>query len=164
MDQSGKFHPIFLSTITDIFNKFDLVISNSIDFKEFKGFMEIIGKSIKDEVEWKTTITGKFNSYEDALTLKGFKDWWRQQLISEGDATIWMWLEKLGYDRDLYSLRSRIFTITFHSRCLDGEEPIEVRVRDAIGTDIDNKTSELILAQYGVEKEVGEGYKVVCAH
>jgi hypothetical protein len=66
--------------------------------------------------------------------------------LSEGEATVWLWLEKLGYDRDLYSLRSRIFTATFHSRCLEGEDPIEVRIRDAIPTDIDNKTSELVLA------------------
>ena len=68
-------------------------------------------------------------------------------MISDGEAQIWSWLEKLGYDRDLYSVRSRIFTITFHSRCLDGlDSPIEVRIRDAIGTDIDNKTNEMILA------------------
>lgn len=94
------------------------------------------------------------------MTVKGFKEWWKAQLISEGEATIWTWLEKLGYDRDLYSLRSRIFTITFHSRCLDGEEPIEIRVRDAVGTDIDNKTNEMIINQFGQEEVQGEGYKV----
>ena len=82
-------------------------------------------------------------------------------MLAEGEATIWTWLEKLGYDRDLYSLRSRIFTVTFHSRCLDGEEPIEVRVRDAVGLDLDNKASEMILATYGQEEAAGEGYKVI---
>lgn len=152
MDSQGAFHPQFTSAITDIFNKFDLVVSHSIDFKEFKGFVDIIGKPLKDEAEFKATVTSRFNSYEDALTLKGFKDWWKQQLLSEGEATIWQWLEKMGYDRDLYSLRSRIFTVTFHSRCLDGEEPIEVRIRDAVGTDLDNKTTEMLLAMNGQEE------------
>ena len=35
----------------DIFKKFDLVISNTIDFKEFKALYEIIGKKIT-EVEY----------------------------------------------------------------------------------------------------------------
>ena len=56
-----------------------------------------------------------------------------------------MWLEKLGYDRDLYSVRSRLFSLNFHSRSLEGDDSIEVRVRDAIGTDIDNRTNEMIL-------------------
>lgn len=32
---NGQLTPMFESTITDIFKKFDLVISNTIDFKEF---------------------------------------------------------------------------------------------------------------------------------
>lgn len=67
-------------------------------------------------------------------------------MIAEGEPTIWTWLEKLGYDRDLYSLRSRLFTINFHSRILEVEGgSVEVRVRDAVGTDIDNRTNEMIL-------------------
>jgi hypothetical protein len=46
---------------------------------------------------------GKYNSYENSLTLRGFKDWWRSQLISEGEGVIWQWMEKLGYDRDFFS-------------------------------------------------------------
>ena len=54
-------------------------------------------------------------------------------------------LEKLGYDRDLFSLRSRNIFLTFHGRPLEGEEPFEVRIRNAIVTDIENKCNELIL-------------------
>jgi len=125
-----------------------LVISNTIDFKEFRGFLEIIGKPLpRDELDFKNTISSKYNNFEGGLTLRGFKEWWKANLIAEGEAAIWAWLEKLGYDRDLYSVRSRIFTISFHSRCLEGgEAPIEVRVRDAVGTDLDNKSTEMILA------------------
>ena len=49
MDTQGNFTTLFTSTITDIFNKFDLVVSHSIDFKEFKGLLEILGKPLKDE-------------------------------------------------------------------------------------------------------------------
>ncbi len=45
-------HPLLAATITDIFNKFDLVISHSIDFKEFKAFLDIIGSKLllKDDL------------------------------------------------------------------------------------------------------------------
>ena len=81
--------------------------------------------------------------------------------MHEGDATIWTWLEKLGYDRDLYSLRSRLFSINFHSRILEvGGGSVEVRVRDAVSTDIDNRTNELILEKQGSKEDQGEGYEV----
>jgi hypothetical protein len=104
---------LFESTISDIFNKFDLVVNNTIDFKEFKGFTEIIGIALKDEAEFKNTILARFNSHEGALTLRGFKDWWKQQLFAQGQPQIWQWLEKLGYDRDFYSNRSRVFGVIF---------------------------------------------------
>ena len=54
-------------------------------------------------------------------------------------------LEKLGYDKDFYSIRSRLFNMSFHSRTIEGEGQMEVMIRDAIGTDIDNVTNKLIL-------------------
>ena len=110
--------------------------------------MEIIGKpALKDEAQFKQEISSKYNSTtEGGLTLRGFRDWFRSQLISEGEAAIWKWLELLGYDRDLYSVRSRIITMNFHSRILEiGGGSVEVRCRDAVGTDIDNRVNEMIL-------------------
>ena len=72
-----------------------------------------------------------------------------------------MWLEKLGYDRDLFSLRSRLFTLNVHSRPLEGEASVEVRVREALATDIDSKLNEMILAEFGTEEASGDGYKIV---
>lgn len=54
------------------------------------------------------------------LTLKGFRDWFLDQLRKEGEEKIFEWLAKLGYDEDLYSVRSRLFTITFHSKNVGG--------------------------------------------
>lgn len=47
---------------------------------------------------------------------------------------------------------------------MEGDAPIEIRIRDAISTDIDSKTNTLILAQYGTEEESGEGYKILSLH
>ena len=73
----------------------------------------------------------KFNSTDRGLTLKGFKEFVRAQLLdmkSGGNESImWQWLENLGYDKDLYSVRSRCFILTFHS-----QQEISVKVKDAI--------------------------------
>lgn len=58
------------------------------------------------------------------------------------------WLKKLGYDKDLFSERSRLFTITFHSKLIGAPSTapqMEVKIRDAIGTDIDNTATKLVL-------------------
>lgn len=137
------------------------MINNAIDFDEFKGFSECIGKPIKTEQEFKDQILNVYNSEEGkGLTLSGFKDFWRKSILSDGESMIWSWLEKLGYDRDLYSVRSRVFTLTVHSRCLDGEAPVELRIRDAIGTDIDEKTNQMIIKQYGKKEAEGDNYEV----
>ena len=81
--------------------------------------------------------------------------------MAQGEPAVWVWLEKLGYDRDLYIFRSKLFTISVHSRNLEGDEALEVRIRDAIGTDIDSKVNEMLLEQYGEEESSGEGYKVL---
>lgn len=142
IDPQGNFHPTFQSTIQDIFNKFDLVINNAIDYNEFKGFSDCIGQPLKDEKEFEEEILAKYTSEPgQGLTLSGFKDFWRKSITSHGESMVWGWLEKLGYDRDLYSVRSRVFTLTVQSRGLDGDKPVELRIRDAIGTDIDDKTT-----------------------
>lgn len=73
MNNQGNFDPLFEATIKDIFNKFDLVINNLIEFKEFKGFLEVIGQTIKDETAFKEQVLDKYNSTDAGLTLKGFK-------------------------------------------------------------------------------------------
>lgn len=67
LDDNGNPTELFESTIGDIFRKFDLVISNTIDFKEFKALYDIIGKKIT-ELEYQTQIIGKYNSFENSIT------------------------------------------------------------------------------------------------
>ena len=74
----------FKSTLIDIFKKFDLIITNTIDFKEFTGFYEILGKKIT-EPEFKSQILEKYCCYNDGLTMKGFMDWFIDQVKDLGE-------------------------------------------------------------------------------
>lgn len=60
--EDGQISQIVESTIADIFRKFDLVISNTIDYKEFKGFFDIIGKRMT-EVDFRATILPNYCTY-----------------------------------------------------------------------------------------------------
>lgn len=154
LDSQGNLHPLLASTVKDLFNKFDVTANHLIDLKEFKGFLEILSNPhlpvIKDEKGYQEQILSKYNSTPQGITFRGFYEWWKAQIISEGEAAIWEWLMRLGYDKDLNSLRSRIFTITVQSRNLEVEGgSIECRIRDAIPTDIDSRVSELLLESRG---------------
>ena len=103
------------------------------------------------------SILKKYCSTSRGLTLRGFKQFWKhsiEQQMSEGNVAIWQWLENLGYDRDLYSVRSRVFILTLHC-----EKELAVTVRDSIQTDLDNRTNQAIITKYGQELESMKGIK-----
>ncbi len=105
------------------------------------------------EVEFKNEILEKYCSSSRGITLRGFKEFWQSSIKAYGEQTIWNWLENLGYDLDLYSLRSRVFILTLHC-----EQELAVTVRDSIQTDLDNRTNIAILAKYGQELESKRGF------
>lgn len=132
IDSHGNFHELFESTIQDVFRKFDMLLNRELSFTEFRGFFECIGKNLT-ESEFKNDILEKYCSTTRGITFRGFKDFWHNSINSYGEQTIWSWLENLGYDRDLYSVRSRVFVLTLHC-----ESELAVTVRDSIQTDLDN--------------------------
>jgi len=51
--------------------------------------------------------------------------------------------------------------VTFHSKALDNLGSMEVKIRDAIGTDIDNIANRLVLQQFGKDLERGDGFRII---
>eukprot|EP00340_Litonotus_pictus_P004981 CAMPEP_0170517410 /NCGR_PEP_ID=MMETSP0209-20121228/3415_1 /TAXON_ID=665100 ORGANISM="Litonotus pictus, Strain P1" /NCGR_SAMPLE_ID=MMETSP0209 /ASSEMBLY_ACC=CAM_ASM_000301 /LENGTH=788 /DNA_ID=CAMNT_0010802657 /DNA_START=138 /DNA_END=2504 /DNA_ORIENTATION=+ len=140
--------PIFISTIKDIFKKFDMLLNRELKFSEFKGFWECITNNPISKEEFDEGILGKFTSSSEGITEKGFISFFVENLLTGGEKQIWSWLENLGYDQGLYPLRSRCFMLTFHS-----DNALAVAVRDALNTDLNNKTNKLILKSQGEEKK-----------
>lgn len=117
--------------VEDIYYRLDTMISNSIDFEEFKEFYETVGETIT-QIDFNSKIIGKYCSTEKGLTLKGFKEFWKDSIKENDAAKIWQWLSKLGYDRELYSSFSRSFILTMHS-----DKPITLQVGDAVSTNLE---------------------------
>ena len=141
------FSNVFINTIKDIFKKFDLLLNRKLGYVEFKGFYEAINKDSISENEFEEKILNVYQSHEGGLTEKGFIDFFEDNFKSEdGEQKVRNWLKLLGYDSELYPIRSRNFMITFHS-----DSPINVNVRDAINTDLNSKVDKIILKSLGEE-------------
>jgi hypothetical protein len=55
-----------------------------------------------------------------------------------------------------------LFTITFHSKAIEEESGVmEVKIRDAVGTDLDIFTSKTILQENGKDIVKEEGYRII---
>ena len=141
-----KFTDIFINTIKDIFKKFDILLNRYLGFKEFKGFWECIqnDKTINENY-FNNNILNKYQSYLNGITEKGFIQFFQDVYSSRnGKDEILKWFNKLGYDKDLYPLKSRCFMITFHS-----ETPIKVSVYNTLETYLHSKIERLILISNG---------------
>ena len=144
--ETKTFSNIFINTIKDIFKKFDILLNKYLSYKEFKQFLECV-KTENDSFNENAfkEITNKYQSYNNCITENGFIEYWKDTYLSEGgDEEIKKWFKYLGYDDDLYPLKSRCFMLTFHS-----DIPINVSARDAISTDLNKKIDKLIIKSFG---------------
>jgi len=105
--------------------------------------METVGESMTKE-EFKAKVTDLYCSTSRGLTLKGFKEFWRDQIKEKTEATVWEWLRKLGYDRDFYGNQSRSFILTMHS-----DDPLTVQLGDAVHTNLEESAQQMILRKDG---------------
>ena len=144
--ETKAFSPIFINTVKDIFKKFDILLNKSLGFREFKQFLECVKTDLNnfDENEFKN-ILAQFQSYDGCITENGFIEFWKNNLI-KNELEVKTWLKNLGYDEDLYPLKSRCFMLTFHS-----DIPISVSARDALNTDLNKKIDKLVIKSLGTK-------------
>ena len=168
---------LFESTVADIFRKFDMLLRRELGFSEFKGFCECVGRHITEAQfngllarfsstkmpEPSSTPSSPNSSSmieppnfepvtarEGGLTLEGFKQFMVAEIEEHNmdEERMFEWLSALGYDQDLYSIKSRCFMLTFHSTV-----DLSVSVRDAIQTDLDTRANLLIVDRFGQDLE-----------
>lgn len=125
------------SCLKDIFRKFDMLLNRVLSYAgkessfkpfhskknpkifflffslEFKAFYECLDKKITEK-QFKEDLLNNFDSTEQGLTLTGFLQFWEAKIKTLGEDGIFEWLESLGYDKTLHSLRSRVFLLNIH--------------------------------------------------
>lgn len=151
---SGEVNPLLICTLNDVFNKFDSKNEKIIRYEKFRTITEGLGKIIT-EADFKQKILKKYLSKDDGLSLSGFKEFIIDTLKLLNEDAIWDWFGGLGYDKDFYSISSRLFFISLHSdmplqvvikknRC-DFEDQIYRHLIETSGIEIENKNGVKIL-------------------
>lgn len=140
-----QLHPLFLSTLKDIFRKYDVTMNGELDYHEFKSILETCGETIsqKDFDALRTLHCSGIIG----LTVEGLISYFKEIMQKKGDDKVWEWLSALGYDRDFYSVKSRVFILTVHSY-----NRLKLTVRDAIDSNLDKITTLILLKKYGKKK------------
>ena len=150
-------HPLYKSAIKDVFRKFDMVLNRILDVQELKIFGHCSGleyfKKLEDDALDEGMPLRFYSSSEQGLTAYGFAELLTDpEEIKEAD--LLKAFKTLGYDEDLYSLKSRTFVATIHS-----DEPIKVQIGDALTNSYQSTALDLV-NDYWV-KEKGEGDQVI---
>lgn len=72
MDEKGELNPIFEGCLEDLYYRYDTLVTNSIEFEEFKDMYDTIGQTIT-AIEFDNNILKNYCSFNKGLALKGFK-------------------------------------------------------------------------------------------
>ena len=87
-DENNKTaNPIFISTIKDIFKKFDMLLNRELRYSEFRGFWECITNNNITKEEFEENILGKYTSSNEGITEKGFISFFIDNLVNVGEVS-----------------------------------------------------------------------------
>lgn len=155
LDPYGDLTPLVDLTVKDIFRRLDKVmINNSLDYQEFQEFYTRVGLPLSQE-EFNKNILRKFCSNENGVNRRGFNQFFKAAVAAHGEPAVWRWLERWGYDRELYSQESRSFMLTFHSL-----QEVSVKIEEVQPgkhNDFDFLVNTLIIQKQGKETEKRTG-------
>jgi len=77
--------PIFVSTIKDIFKKFDMLLNRELKHNEFKGFWECVNNNSISLEEFKSNILSKYTRASEGLSEKGFINFFKDVYLNKGE-------------------------------------------------------------------------------
>ena len=134
-----------------IFSRFDTLDKRSLDFEEFKAFLIESKFGLIEDLDtlddYKSIILQHFNSDKNAegLTLVGLKNFMLKMVENSYRETVTT-LKNLGFNGNLVNQRHRPFTLSVHSKPLEGSTRVKVLVRESDNTNIDSTATQLILS------------------
>ncbi len=77
----------FISTIKDIFKKFDMLLNRELKYSEFKGFWECITNNPISKQEFEEEILAKYTCSNEGITEKGFINFFIDNLLTHGEVS-----------------------------------------------------------------------------
>jgi hypothetical protein len=86
--EEKKLTPIFISTIKDIFKKFDMLLNRELKHNEFKGFWECVNNNTISLEEFKTNILQNYTRSSEGLSEKGFINFFKDIYLNKGEVKL----------------------------------------------------------------------------
>ena len=115
LTETGDMHPIFQSTIRDLFRRFDMDMSQDLDSSEFLQLTSRLGFSMPMD-QFVEVILNKYTSTTRGVTLDGLYEMFITGVEDRGEDQMRDWLALLGYTNELYSIESRALVFTIHAQ------------------------------------------------
>ena len=81
---------MLLSTLKDVFRKFDLSMNGELQYQEFEDLFTCLGFKITEQ-EFQSQILDKYCSTTDGLTFQGFRQFMLTSLKQYGYKTFLTW-------------------------------------------------------------------------
>jgi calpain-15 len=152
--EGEELHPLYVSTFQDLYKKTNLLLDESLSYAELRALMASVGVDLSPS-EF-SRITGTYSSNSAGLTSVGFVQY-MQDHAKRSHSTLHKWLDSWGYTRDLVSIRSRAFNLTFHS-----EKHLNVELRNT--GDLDRKATLMLVEKYGEPKSRSTSLNLFCLY
>jgi len=144
IDHKGteKLHPVLRSTVDDVFRRMDLQLNGSLSAEELNQLGYIVDNEKLKNITADDLASEEFENIScDANGMTNFG--LRQYLRTFDPAEIKNFIKKLGYDKCLYSAKSKPFILTFHCNT-----NLRVRIGDALKTDLNERAWDLMMFNY----------------
>jgi hypothetical protein len=106
--------PLYLSTIRDLFRKYDKYVNQDISYPEYKHMMEKAGLEVMPE-EGFANMCQELGSETSGLDIKAFIGFILRLTMQLTEERMYPVLRSWGYDESLYSFEERPFILTVHS-------------------------------------------------
>lgn len=153
--ENNELHPLFESTIRDIFRKANKMLGEDLSYTEFMTLMRKVSVQYTEE-EFKDLVD-RLPSHENGLTSDGLVEFMREKAQTVGQGTLMQWLNAWGYDDDLFSIQSRYYVLSLHSR-----QRVKIQIKNAEGLDLNEKIHEMLMLKYGEKKGITDGVVLYC--
>lgn len=151
-----KKNPIVVSVVRDIFEKLNMSGSDFLTFAELKNFYKSLSLGSLSQKDFQSIIA-KYSSGEElgvndpeGLSEKAFVELFFNLLevhkTKSNDGR--NFFNALGYDETLFSVSSRIFTMTVHS-----DKYIDIDWRDIFKDNVEARVFPLLLEKFGKKVE-----------
>lgn len=136
------------SVIKDIFEKYDISSRGVLNFEELKALYNFIDKELT-QAQYQELLKDfgrrRNNSAEwDGVPESGFVRLFSGIFSKSDTQEVHKILLKLGYTRNLFSYRTRVFRLTLHS-----DVAVEVSTLDGLKDNIDHVANKLLIRKHG---------------